>query len=168
MKKLQKPNNLTNPNNPTQNTRGMMSEAKFFESYSRFIDSENRYETWDESIERVMQMHRIFYKDKMTDKLSGMLFEVQDAYKDKLFLGAQRALQFGGDQLLKHHSRLYNCASTHCDRPEAFSETMYLLLSGAGVGFSVQKQHIAKLPQITLPLLRILKMKDDHMLRLMI
>ncbi|MCD6482581.1 MAG: hypothetical protein J7K80_02415, partial [Candidatus Izimaplasma sp.] len=71
------------------------------------------------------------------------------AYKKKLFLGAQRALQFGGDQLLKNHNKLYNCASTHCDRPEVFGETMHLLLSGAGVGFSVQKQHIKKLPQLT-------------------
>ncbi len=133
----------------SQNTRGLMSEAKFFEAYSRFIDKENRYETWDEAIERVMQMHRTFYKDKMTDELSDMLFEVQEAYQDKLFLGAQRALQFGGDQLLKNHSKLYNCASTHCDRPEVFSETMFLLLSGAGVGFSVQNQHITKLPNIT-------------------
>ena len=131
------------------NSRSLMAEAKFFEAYSRFQDDENRYESWDESIERVMQMHTKFYKDKMTPELSGMLNEVQDAYKDKLFLGAQRALQFGGDQLLQHHARLYNCASTHCDRPEVFGETMYLLLAGAGVGFSVQKQHIAKLPQIT-------------------
>ena len=131
------------------NSRSLMAEAKFFEAYSRFQDDENRYENWDESIERVMKMHKKFYKGKMTPELSDMLVEVQDAYNDKLFLGAQRALQFGGDQLLKHHSRLYNCASTHCDRPEVFSETMYLLLAGAGVGFSVQKQHVAKLPQIT-------------------
>ncbi|MCK5535604.1 MAG: hypothetical protein KAI79_02190, partial [Bacteroidales bacterium] len=132
-----------------KDSRTLMAEAKFFEAYSRFQDGEGRYENWDESIDRVMDMHVNFYKDKMTPKLSDMLMEVKDAYKNKLFLGAQRALQFGGNQLLQHHARLYNCASTHCDRPEVFSETMYLLLAGAGVGFSVQKQHIKKLPQIT-------------------
>ena len=132
-----------------QNSRTLMADAKFFEAYSRFQNEQNRYENWDESIERVMDMHFKFYKDKMTPELSDMMYEVQDAYKQKLFLGAQRALQFGGDQLLQHHARLYNCASTHCDRPEVFAETMYLLLAGAGVGFSVQKQHINKLPQIS-------------------
>ncbi len=130
------------------NTRDMMADAKFFEAYSRFIEEDGRYETWSESVERVMAMHRTFYEDKITDELSDMLFEVEEAYKEKLFLGAQRALQFGGDQLLNHHSRLYNCASTYCDRPEAFGETMYMLLSGAGVGFSVQKRHISNLPEI--------------------
>ncbi len=132
-----------------QNSRTLMANAKFFEAYSRFIDEENRYETWGESVDRVMDMHHTFYKNKMTPELSELLEEVKDSYKEKLFLGAQRALQFGGKQLLKNHAKLYNCASTHCNRPEVFSETMFLLLAGAGVGFSVQKQHIAKLPQIT-------------------
>lgn len=91
------------------NTRELMSEAKFYESYSRYDDEKGRYETWDEAVERVMNMHRVFYADKMTDELSAMIDEVEQAYKEKLILGAQRALQFGGDQLLKHNIRLYNC-----------------------------------------------------------
>ena len=130
-------------------SRTLMSDTKFYESYSRYIESEGRYETWSESVDRVMNMHFKFYQDKMTPELSEMMFEIKDAYKQKLFLGAQRALQFGGEQLLRNHNKLYNCASTHCDRPAAFGETMHLLLSGAGVGFSVQKQHIKKLPQLS-------------------
>lgn len=128
--------------------RQIMSDAKFYEGYSRFIDSEDRYETWDESVSRVMDMHRGFYKSKMTDELSKLIDEVQEGYRDKLFLGAQRALQFGGEQLLAHHSRLYNCSASHCDRPDFFGGLFYLLLSGCGVGFSVQKQHISQLPNI--------------------
>ena len=129
--------------------RKLMSESKFYESYSRYIDSENRYETWNESVERVMNMHRGFYADKLTPELLELMSEVEDGYKEKLFLGAQRALQFGGDQLLKHNSRLYNCSSSYCDRANFFGGMFYLLLSGSGVGFSVQKQHIAKLPKIS-------------------
>lgn len=128
--------------------RKLMADAKFFEAYARYRDENNRYETWEEAVERVMDMHKGFYADKMTDELKSLMNQVEDAYKQKLFLGAQRALQFGGEQLLRHHARLYNCASTYCDRPEVFGETMYMLLCGAGVGFSVQKQHIAKLPEI--------------------
>lgn len=93
------------------NARSMMSDAKFYESYSRYIDSENRYETWDESVDRVMNMHRDYYKDKMCKELDEAISFATRAYKDKRVLGAQRALQFGGDQLLKHHTKMYNCFS---------------------------------------------------------
>lgn len=128
--------------------RELMSSAKFYEGYSRYNDEEGRYETWEESVSRVMEMHRNFYADKITEDLSALMDEVEKGYKDKLFLGAQRALQFGGEQLLAHHSRLYNCSASYCDRPDFFGGLFYLLLSGCGVGFSVQKQHIAKLPSI--------------------
>ena len=128
--------------------RQLMSEAKFFESYSRWDDNLGRYETWDEAVHRVMEMHRTFYKDKMTDELSGLMDEVEQAYKDKLFLGSQRALQFGGEQLLKNHSKNFNCTATYIDRVEVFAEIFHLMLSGCGVGFSVQYRHIEKMPKI--------------------
>jgi ribonucleoside-diphosphate reductase alpha chain len=128
--------------------RRLMSDAKFYEGYSRYDEKENKYEYWGKSVRRVMDMHRNFYKDKITPLLNDLLNEVEEAYKEKLFLGAQRALQFGGEQLLKHHSRLYNCSASYCDRPNFFGGLFYLLLAGCGVGFSVQKQHISKLPDI--------------------
>ena len=130
------------------NPRKLMADAKFYEGYSRYIDEEKRYETWEESVSRVMNMHRKFYKEKLTPELEGLLSEAQKGYSNKLFLGAQRGLQFGGDQLLTHHARLYNCSASYCDRPDFFGEMFYLLLCGAGVGFSVQKNHINKLPTI--------------------
>lgn len=126
--------------------RSMMSQAKFYEGYSRYIPEKGRYATWNESVERVMQMHRTKYKDKMNDELESIFTDIQNAYNEKLFLGAQRALQFGGEQLLKHQIRMYNCVSSYCDRPEFFGEFMYMLLCGAGAGFSVQWHHIDKLP----------------------
>lgn len=126
----------------------MMADSKFYMGYSRWIDSEDRYESWGESVERVMNMHRERYSEQMTDELESLIQFAEDAYKEKLVLGAQRALQFGGEQLFKHQARVYNCSSTHCDRIDFFQECMYLLLCGCGVGFSVQKHHVAKLPQL--------------------
>ena len=126
----------------------MLSDSKFYMGYSRWLESEGRYEGWEESVSRVMQMHRQKYADKMTPELEELIQFAEDAYKDKLILGAQRALQFGGEQLFKHEARMYNCSVSHCDRPAFFNEAMYLLLCGCGVGFSVQKHHIAKLPNI--------------------
>ena len=121
-----------------------MADAKFYEAYSRYIEALGRYETWEEAVERVMKMHREYYADKMTKELEELFNEVQDAYNKKLFLGAQRALQFGGKQLIAHQMRLYNCSSSYCDRPEFFGEAFYVMVCGAGIGFSVQNHHILK------------------------
>lgn len=126
----------------------MLSQSKFYMGYSRWIDSLNRYETWEESVARVMDMHREKYKDVMTPELERHIQFAQDMYAKQAVLGAQRALQFGGEQLFKHEARLYNCSSSHVDRPTFFQEAMYLLLCGCGVGFSVQKQHVSKLPNL--------------------
>lgn len=128
--------------------KDMMSESKFFMGYSRWVDSENRYETWDEAVERVMNMHRKKYENVMTKELEELIKFAELAYKDKSVLGAQRALQFGGEQIFKHESRLYNCSVTHIDRPRVFQEVMYMLLCGSGVGFSVQGHHISRLPKM--------------------
>ena len=135
-------------NNRDRDTRSLMSETKFYEGYSRWDDTKERYESWDESVSRVMNMHRDYYKDKMTPELNQMINEAESLYKLKYTLGAQRALQFGGDQLRKHMMRMYNCTSTYADRPRFFSELFYVLLCGAGAGFSVQKHHVDKLPNL--------------------
>lgn len=134
--------------NKLVNGRQLMADAKFYESYSRWIDGENRYETWEESVKRVMDMHRKKYADKMTPELETAILNTETLYKSKAVLGAQRALQFGGEQILKNPLKMYNCVSSHLDRPEFFGEYMELLLSGCGAGFSVQKQHISKLPSL--------------------
>lgn len=128
--------------------KDMLSESKFYMGYSRWMEDVGRYETWDEAVTRVMNMHREKYASKMTPELEAVLQEAEQAYKRKEILGAQRALQFGGEQVFKHEARLYNCSSSHADRAEFFSEAMYLLLCGVGVGFSVQRRHIDKLPAI--------------------
>lgn len=131
-----------------KDARKLMSDAKFFEGYSRWDDKLGRYETWQEAVSRVMNMHRKYYKDKMSEKLSSLMDEAEELYNQQYVLGAQRALQFGGDQLIRHQMRLYNCTSSYADRKEFFGEFFYILLCGAGAGVSVQNHHVSKLPNI--------------------
>lgn len=131
-----------------QDTKDLMSDTKFYEAYSRYNNELNRYETWDEAVDRVMDMHKEFYRDKMNTELVAYIDEASEAYHEKRVLGAQRALQFGGEQLLRKNMKLYNCTSSYADRAEFFGEMMWILLCGSGAGFSVQKQHINKLPKI--------------------
>ena len=133
---------------PEFDTRDMLADVKFFEGYSRYREDLGRYETWEESVDRIMDMHRRKYADVMSDRLEELMSEAREAYVNKRVLGSQRALQFGGDQILKHELKSYNCLSTYADRPEFFGETFYALLCGCGVGFSVQYHHVERLPMI--------------------
>lgn len=123
------------------NGKKLLADFKFYSgNYSKYLHDLKRYETWDESVERVMAMHRLKFKDKIKE-LEPYLQEVEEAYKEKLFLGSQRALQFGfateEHGIMKHNSRMYNCLTSYADRPQFFQETMYWLLCGCGVGFRV-------------------------------
>jgi len=125
-----------------------MSDVKFYGDYSRFSEATKEYESWFDAVRRAMGMHRKKYKDKITQELSNLIDFAETAYLNKEVLGAQRALQFGGDQLLTKNAKMYNCVSSYADRPEFFGEFMWLMLCGCGAGFSVQKHHVAKLPKI--------------------
>ena len=129
-------------------TRQLLSDAKYFEGYSRYNDEKERYETWEEAVDRVMGMHRGYYADKLTPELEEAISFATRIYKDKGVLGAQRALQFGGEQILKHPMKMYNCTSSYADRPEFFGEIFYIALCGCGAGFSVQTHHVEKLPAV--------------------
>ena len=129
-------------------TKKFLSETKFYESYARFDEENGRYETWSEAVDRVMEMHLGYYANKASHELFNYVEEARKAYKEKRVLGAQRALQFGGDQLIKHQMKMYNCTFSYADRPAFFGELFYILLCGAGAGFSVQKHHIGQLPPI--------------------
>lgn len=127
-----------------------LQEYTRISKYSRYNKEAKRRETWSEQVARVMEMHRIRYKNFLPDIENDLQF-VEDLLLKKKLLGSQRALQFASDPILKHNARLYNCCASHCDRPKFFQECMYLLLCGCGVGFSAQTHHIAKLPTIKKP-----------------
>ena len=132
---------------PNVDTREFLSQTKFYEGYSRYKEEEGGYESWDEAVDRVITMHEENYKEK-GNALTQYLEEARQSYKEQRVLGAQRALQFGGESLLKHQMRMYNCTSSYADRPAFFGEFFYILLCGAGAGFSVQEHHIARMPKI--------------------
>jgi ribonucleoside-diphosphate reductase alpha chain len=117
----------------------------FVSKYARWLEDKNRRETWKEAVDRVREMMHIQYADKNIGSDIDWAYDMM--YKKKV-LGSQRALQFGGEPILKRHAKIYNCTSSHCDRLRFFQECFWLLLCGSGTGFSVQKHHVAKLPSL--------------------
>ena len=118
----------------------------FVSKYARWIESENRRETWKEAVDRVKNMMHTQYADKDVSEQIDWAYDLM--FKKKV-LGSQRALQFGGEPILKRHAKIYNCTSAYCDRLRFFQECFWLLLCGSGTGFSVQKHHVAKLPTLS-------------------
>jgi ribonucleoside-diphosphate reductase alpha chain len=117
----------------------------FVSKYARWIPEKNRRETWKEAVERVKDMMHTMYANKNISDDINWAYDMM--YKKKV-LGSQRGLQFGGEPILKRHSKIYNCTSSYCDRLRFFQECFWLLLCGSGTGFSVQKHHVAKLPNL--------------------
>ena len=115
----------------------------FVSKYARWVENKNRRETWREAVDRVKEMMHFKYPE--TKEEIDWAYDIM--YKKKV-LGSQRALQFGGDPILKRHSKIYNCTASYCDRLRFFQECFWLLLCGSGTGFSVQKHHISKLPTL--------------------
>lgn len=118
-----------------------LQDYVYVSKYARFNTGARRRETWNEAVDRVEQMHiRKFPQAK--DDIEWAF----DKVRQKLVLGSQRALQFGGKPIEQKNARMYNCCVSFCDRIRFFQETFWLLLCGCGTGFSVQNHHIAKLP----------------------
>jgi ribonucleoside-triphosphate reductase len=121
----------------------ILSEVVTWMKYSKYIPELNRRETWEELITRNMNMHIAKFPD--------LELMIRANYKyvfEKKVLPSMRSLQFAGKPIEVNNVRLFNCSYLAIDDYRAFSETMFLLLSGTGVGYSVQKHHIAKLPPI--------------------
>lgn len=126
----------------------MVGEYVFLSKYSQTHNGKK--ETWQEAVNRVMDMHLKRYsgmvKPEDEAEFSKMFAHAYSLYSEQRVLGAQRALQYGGELMLEKHARFYNCSSTYVDRVRVFEEIMYLLLCGAGTGYSVQHVHTDRLP----------------------
>lgn len=131
-----------------KDSRPVVGEYVFLSKYSQTHDGKK--ETWQDAVNRVMDMHLKRYSGmvKPEDKaeFSKMFAHAYSLYSEQRVLGAQRALQYGGELMLEKHARFYNCSSTYVDRVRVFEEIMYLLLCGAGTGYSVQHVHTDRLP----------------------
>jgi ribonucleoside-triphosphate reductase (thioredoxin) len=124
----------------------ILSDITVYSKYARYIPEQKRRESWDEIVTRNMMMHLKRYP-QLAEEI-GRAF--QYVYEKKV-LPSMRSLQFGGKPIELNPTRQYNCSFLPIDSYEAFHEIMFLLLSGCGVGYSVQQQHIAKLPPIMKP-----------------
>jgi len=117
----------------------------FVSKYARWLEDKNRRETWKEAVDRVRQMMHSKYDEFGVAEDIDWAYDMM--YKKKV-LGSQRALQFGGDPILKRHAKIYNCTASYCDRLRFFQECFWLLLCGSGTGFSVHKHHVSKLSSL--------------------
>jgi len=114
--------------------------------YAKFIPELERRETWEELVTRNMNMHI-----KKYPQIAGEIVDVYQYVYNKKVLPSMRSMQFGGKPIEISPNRIYNCAYLPIDHLDAFSESMFLLLGGTGVGYSVQKHHVEKLPEIRKP-----------------
>jgi ribonucleoside-diphosphate reductase alpha chain len=120
------------------------SQITVFSKYAKYKPETQTREVWDEIADR--------YEDMLVEKYPHLTDEivtmVTKYIRKKKVLPSMRALQFAGAAMEVNNARGYNCAYLPIDSLHSFSETMFLLLGGSGVGYSVQKHHVAKLPAI--------------------
>jgi ribonucleoside-diphosphate reductase alpha chain len=127
-------------------TQEILSEITTYMKYAKFRPEVNRRETWGELVTRNKKMHQA--------KFPQLKNEIEEAYKlvyDKKVLPSMRSLQFAGKPIELNNARIFNCSFLPIDDWRSFSEIMFLLLSGCGVGYSVQTHHIDQLPEIKVP-----------------
>ena len=124
----------------------ILSDITVHMKYARYLENKKRRETWEELVTRNKKMH--------IKKYPSLKDEIEEVYKyvyEKKVLPSMRSMQFGGKPIEVAPNRVYNCAYLPIDHALAFNECMFLLLGGTGVGFSVQKHHVEKLPEIQKP-----------------
>ena len=124
----------------------ILSDIAVHMKYARYLPKKERRETWKELVTRNKRMHI-----KKYPKLKGEIEENYEYVYQKKVLPSMRSMQFGGKPIEVAPNRIYNCAYVPVDHVDVFSECMFLLLGGTGVGFSVQRHHVEKLPELRKP-----------------
>jgi ribonucleoside-diphosphate reductase alpha chain len=153
-----------------------LSDYIALSKYARFRPELGRRELFTEGVDRVRDMHLHFFKDRLAKQvpstltadladlagkntavleshllgkdLESLIYTAFHNVAEKRVLPSMRSLQFGGEAILRNHARIYNCSFSNVDRLEFFREYLFLLLSGCGVGFSVQRHHVSQLPAL--------------------
>ena len=124
-----------------------LADITVFNKYARFNHDAGRRENWFEIVERNKAMH--------ISKYPQLSEEINTVYADyvhtKKVLPSMRSLQFGGRPILMAENRIFNCAYAPAESVRFFSELMFLLLGGTGMGYSVQRRHTNKLPKVKVP-----------------
>ena len=110
--------------------------------YARWLDDENRRENWGETVQRYIDNLVVPKADAQTTE------EIREAILSLEVMPSMRAMMTAGPALQRDNTAGYNCAYLAVDDPKAFDEAMFILLCGTGVGFSVERQYISKLPDV--------------------
>lgn len=124
-----------------------LSDITVFNKYAKFLPEKGRRENYSEIVTRNKEMHQRKYpqlKDAIEDVYNQFVHT-------KRVLPSMRSLQFGGRPIELAHNRIFNCAYMPAEDYHFFSELMFLLLGGTGMGYSVQQRHVSKLPPVTEP-----------------
>lgn len=118
--------------------------------YARYLPELNRRESWSETVSR----YTVFFEDKLHTEFNmshddlRVFNEIEEAILSLKVMPSMRALMSAGEALKRENVAGYNCSFMNIDDPRAFDEMMYILMNGTGVGFSVERQHISKLPRV--------------------
>lgn len=123
-----------------------LSNLTVFSKYAKYIPEKQRRESWDEIVDRYQEMLCMKYPS-LSDEIKNNAVYI----RQRKVLPSMRALQFAGRAMEVNNARGFNCSYLPIDSVYSFSETMFLLLGGTGVGYSVQKHHVAQLPAIKIP-----------------
>ena len=124
----------------------ILSDVTVYMKYAKYLPEKNRRETYAEMVTRNKDMH--------IKKFPQLRDQIEEAYQlvyDRKVLPSMRSMEFAGKPIEVNPARINNCSYLPVDDYRAFSETMFLLLSGCGVGYSVQRHHVEQLPEITKP-----------------
>jgi ribonucleoside-triphosphate reductase (thioredoxin) len=116
-----------------------------FSRYSRWLEDEGRRETWSEIVDRYCSWmaHHVKLENK-----DHMWLELRNAIEDLEVMPSMRCMMTAGPALDRTHVAGYNCAYLVVDSLRSFDETMYILMCGTGVGFSVEKKYVDRLPEV--------------------
>jgi ribonucleoside-diphosphate reductase alpha chain len=123
--------------------------------YARFVDENNRRETWDETVSRFVDY--VFSRTPAIQDNTELKQKMFDAVRDHKVMPSMRAVMTAGKAADRDNTCVYNCSYLPVDDPKSFDEAMFILLCGTGVGFSVEAKNINKLPEIPEKLY-----KSDH------
>lgn len=121
----------------------ILSDLIIHQKYAKYIPTEERRENWEEIVTRNEEMHIKAFPHLETD-----IRRAHNLVRQKRVVPSMRSLQFAGKAIEIMPNRMYNCCYLPVETPEAFAETMFLLLGGTGVGYSVQNRHVKKLPPL--------------------
>lgn len=124
----------------------LLSDIVAFRTYAKYIPHLQRRETLQETTNRTMNMHL-----EKFPKLSNEITKAFSLVHELKIMPSMRSMQFAGEAVNSNNTRSYNCSFINITYERAFSEILFLLLSGTGVGYSVQKRHVSKLPTVRKP-----------------